>query len=129
MQQIVKWAQGKIVVRESTVADEIAQMNIRRSLTNYVTEKLIPTDPEANYGQWPTFAILCAQTVSSVGLPFQPETARGLRDAALYEAYLKYTEVSAALRDKWLKACENANVVLDIELGPEPLPNSASPEA
>lgn len=125
MQQIVKWAQGKIVVHESTVADEIAASNIRRNLTSYVADVVVPDNPDSNYGQWPDFAKLCAQTVSSSGLGFHPETVRGLRDAALYEAYVKYTETPVALRDKWLKACENANVVYDIELGPEPLPETA----
>lgn len=125
MQQIVKWAQGKIVVRESTVADEIASGSIRRNLTTYVRDVVMPDDPDANYGQWETFAVICAQTVSSVGLSFHPETVRGLRDSALYTAYLKYTETPVALRDKWFKACENANVVYDIELGPDPLPETA----
>jgi hypothetical protein len=129
MQQFVKWAQGQIVVRESTVADEIASGSIRRNLTAYVRDVVIPDNPDANYGQWEIFATICAQTVWSTGLTFRPETVKGLRDSALYEAYLKYTELPVALRDKWLKACENANVAYDIELGPEPLPETAEKKA
>lgn len=129
MQQTVKWAQGQINVRESTVGDEIASGNIRRNLTAYVRDVVIATNPDANYGQWEVFANLCAQTVSSAGLSFQPETVRGLRDEALYNAYVQYTRMPVAIRDKWVKACESANVVYDIELGPEPLPASASPQA
>lgn len=137
MQQVVKWAQGvngnqvhgKIVVRESTVGDEIASGSIRRNLTDYVRTVIVPNNPDATYGQWEVFANICAQTVSSAGLAFQPETVRGLRDEALYNAYVQYTKIPTALRDKWVKACENANVVLDIELGPEPLPEGASPQA
>lgn len=129
MQQTVKWAQGQIKVRETTVADEIASGAIRRNLVKYVSDVIVKDDADATWGQWETFATLCAQTVSSSGLPFHPETVRGLKDAALYDAYLKYTETPTALRNKWVKACEDANVVYDIELGPEPLPASASPQA
>ena len=130
MNQSVKWAQNKIItVREATVGDEIAQMSIRRNLTTYVTEKIVPEDPEANYGQWPTFALLCSQTVSSTGLAFQPEIVRGLTGEALYRAYLKFLETPVTIRDKWGKACEAANVIYDIELGPDPLPDGAEKKA
>lgn len=129
MNQVVKWARGQIVVRQATVGDEIASGAIRRNLTDYVREVVAKSDPAATWGQWEPFANFCAQTESSTGLGFQAEIVRGLTGEALYAAYQKYLCIPIALRDKWAKACEAANMVTDIELGPLPLGEQASPEA
>lgn len=130
MQQIVKWAQGKIelIVSEATVADEIAAGAIRRNLTDYVVKVIGKDNPDATWGQWEQFATYCVQTRRSMGLSFQPELARGLRGEALYAAYCGYLEMARTLRNKWAKACEDADAVGDVELAPTP-PEDASPEA
>lgn len=128
MQQVVKWAQGKIIVRQQTVGDEIAAGAIRRNLTDYVTAVVVKADPGASWGQWEPFALYCSQTVKSEGLDFPPELVRGMTGEALYSAYCGYLNLPTVIRNKWAQACEAANAVMDIELAPTP-PENASPEA
>ncbi len=121
MNQIVKWNGGQIIVRPGLVEDELAASIIKREVSNAY--------PDGTWGAWPQFADLCSQTVSSSGLDFQPELVRNMDPAQKRDAYERYLKLAKSIRDKWSEAFGVVNRAIDVDLGPESLPETATKKA
>lgn len=123
MNQVVKWdgGQKEIVVRPGLVEDEI--------VASAITQQLVSAYPDGSYGFWQPFASLCSQTVSSKGLEFQPELVRNMDPAQRKMAYEAFLKLPKQVRAKWKTAVDDADAAVDVDLGPDPLPESASKKA
>jgi hypothetical protein len=108
-------------VRPGTVEDELT--------VGIIIDRVTSAYPADKVGLWLTFAELCSQTEASSGLPFQPERVRDMDAAAQKEAYEAFLKIPKAIKNRWLEALRAADAVVDVVVGPEPLPANADPKA
>jgi hypothetical protein len=120
MKQVVRWSNGRVVVREALVEDELAAQVIERLVRD--------AHPDEPAGFWLQFGRLCAQTEASEGLDWKPETVRQGNAKEVQAAYAAFLKLPKAIWDKWVEAVTNTDDVKDITTGPYPLPESADPK-
>lgn len=112
MKQIVKWADGQIVVRSGLVEDEIIADRIERQ-----TALMYAATPDVR-GHWNQFGKLCSQTESSAGLTFHPEQVRNLDPQSQRIAYEEFVKIPKAVRNQWQAAIALVDDVKDVVLSP-----------
>lgn len=121
MKQAVRWSNGRVVVREALVEDELAAQVIER-----IVREAHPDEPA---GFWLQFGRLCVQTEESEGLTWKPETMRRASAKDVQAAYEAFLKLPKRIWDKWVEALTDTDEIKDIETGPYPLPESADPKA
>lgn len=108
-----------VIVRRATVGDELH--------ADIIKTRVLEGIPVGQYGVWDAFSRLCSQTVMSEGLPFNPVGLDGADKTEIDRAYAAYLKLDKELKNRWLRACNEADKPASEDSGPTRLPDDASP--
>lgn len=124
MQKTFKLGTVEITVQTAqTIRDEMIGQFISQRAQS------LETNPKA-LGYWDVFGDLCAHTVKSTGLPFNPVALLDGTAQDAYEAYEAWMSMHKNLRRIWQKACQEVDAAdTDFALGPVPLSENADPNS